>query len=180
MTRERVFLQRLLHQHGKPVHALAHCRYSRVPGALSRPLERSAWRDLPALGPRSHDIRVAPGGSKDTPSAGQINGHHSLGRLHKITQNGAATKSSARATGASFARFFCATPNCTRQRNRSPVTIPCLRATPETFAPGCPLSSAIASLCSSLKKRRAGVVGTSFEAAVKLLSAANCLALAVC
>jgi hypothetical protein len=60
------------------------------------------------------------------------------------------------------------------------VTIPCLRATAETVAPGCPLSTAIASFCSSLKKRRAGVVGacgTSFEVAVKLLSAANCLAL---
>ena len=46
--------------------------------------------------------------------------------------------------------------------------------------PGCPLSIAIASFCSSLKKRRAGVLGArgaSFEGAVKLLSAADWLAL---
>ncbi|MGY2903382.1 hypothetical protein [Bradyrhizobium sp. URHC0002] len=55
--------------------------------ARSRPRERSTWRDLSALNARPHDIGIVAGGSKDTPPVGQINGHHSLRRLHKITQN---------------------------------------------------------------------------------------------
>ncbi len=55
--------------------------------APSRPRERSTWRDLSALNARPHDIGVVAGGSRDTPPVGQINGHHSLRRLHKITQN---------------------------------------------------------------------------------------------
>ncbi len=88
--------------------------------------------------------------------------------------------SSTNATEASLARFFCATPNCARQRNSSPVTIPCLRATLETVTPGCSVSFTIASFCSSLKKRRVGVAGacgTSFAATVKLLSETDSLEL---
>jgi hypothetical protein len=63
------------------------CRYSRAPGALSHPRERINM----ARSPRSQRAlarhRGAAGGSKDTPPVGQVNGHHSLGRLYKITQN---------------------------------------------------------------------------------------------
>ena len=60
----------------------------------------------------------------------------------------------------------------------SPVTIPCLRAMPEMVTPDCSVSLTIASFCSSLKKRRAGIAGacgTSFAAPVKLLSGARSL-----
>ncbi len=52
----------------------------------------------------------------------------------------AANMSSASTTRASLERFFCAMPNCARQRNSSPVTIPCLRVTAETLAPGSSVS----------------------------------------
>ena len=83
------------------------------------------------------------------------------------------------AIGGIVACFFCATPNSTRQRNSSPVTTPCLRATLDTLTPGWSLSSAIVRFCSSLKKRRTGCgtgSGSSFVGFVNRLSASNLLA----
>ena len=88
--------------------------------------------------------------------------------------------SSVSATGANFARFRCATPNCTRQRNSSPATIPCLRATCETLTPSWSVSSAMARFWSSVKKRRRGCRGgdgSSLDAAVKAVSGGVPLAL---
>ena len=41
----------------------------------------------PRLNAPPHSIGIAAGGSKDAPPVGEIDGHHSLRRLHKITQN---------------------------------------------------------------------------------------------
>lgn len=53
--------------------------------------------------------------------------------------------SGGKSDGLSFARIDCATPNFSRQRNKSPVTTPYLRAAPETVAPDSPRSFATAS-----------------------------------
>jgi hypothetical protein len=125
---------------------------------------------FPILNAHSHGIEVAAGGSKDTPPVGQINSHHSLLGVAQDHAARGPPPYHRRERPAQASRVsFCATPNCTRQRNKSPVAILCLPATPETVAPGCPLSSAIASFCPSLKRRLAGVVGTcgtSYKAAV--------------
>ena len=70
-------------------------------------------------------------------------------------------------------------PNGTRQQNSSAVTIPCLCAMAETLAPGSSVSLAIARFSSSLKKRRAGIVGapgSPISAAVKRRSSCEFLA----
>lgn len=66
----------------------------------------------------------------------------------------AISPSSVTATGASFARFFCAKPNWTRQRNTMLVTMPWRRQTAATLTPGCSVSITMANLSSSVKLRR--------------------------
>src|SRR5579863_7755094 len=180
MTREWILLERLLHEHGKPIHALPHVRVTQ------RQVHFHARRNdqHEAISLLSTRARTAsgslPAGAKTRRPSGRSTAIIPSGGCTRSRRTRAAVVSSASATGASFARFFGATSNCARQRNRSPVTIPCLRATPETVAPGCSVSFTIASFCSSLKKRRAGVVGacgTSSVASVKLVLEADSLAL---
>jgi len=60
----------------------------------------------PRLNASPHSIGIGAG--KDTPPVWEIDGHHSLRRLHKITQN-AGRYVIGDSDGTSFARFFCAT-----------------------------------------------------------------------
>lgn len=137
---------------------------------------------ISALDLRSHSIRIATNWRKDATSIGQVNGHHSLRRTYEAAQNlrlgcvvGKHDVGEFRALLLPDAKLY--TP--AEQQNSSPVTIPCLRATADTLAPGCSVSLAIASFSSSLKKRRmgaAGAVGSPISAAVKLLSGVEFLA----
>ncbi len=125
---------------------------------------------------RPNGVKVAANGSEDAPSVAQFDSRHPVWGLHRFCRRRTAAVSPGSATGASWARFFGARPNCERQRNSSPVTIPCFRATAEPLTPGRSVSSAIACFCSSLKKRRfgrGGADGTSFRASVKLLREAH-------
>jgi hypothetical protein len=61
-----------------------------APGALSR-CGNDQHGAIPALNARSHGIGIPVGGSRDTPPIRQINGHHSLRRLHKIPDEAAVT-----------------------------------------------------------------------------------------
>jgi hypothetical protein len=60
------------------------------PGIAERQVHFHARRTInmaqsPRLNAPPHSIGIAAG--KDTPPVGEIDGHHSLRRLHKITQN---------------------------------------------------------------------------------------------
>src|SRR5579871_77633 len=180
VARERIFLQHFLDQHGEPIHAFPHV------GVAERHVHLHTSRNdqHDAISPLSARARTTSGslsfGAKTRLPSASSTAIIPSGGCTRSRRRRAGAVSSGRATGTSFARFFWATPNSTRQRNSSPVTMPCLRATPETVAPGCSVSITIASFCSSLKKRRAGVAGawgTSLRTSVKLLSEVDSLAL---
>jgi hypothetical protein len=59
-----------------------------APRALSRPRERSAWRNVSALNARPHNIGIAANGSEHTPPIEQINGHHSFRRSQQLGHSG--------------------------------------------------------------------------------------------
>jgi len=179
VTRERVLLQRLLYQHGKPVHALSHVgvterqvhfharrndHHGAIPPLSTR--TRAASGSLPTG--RRHAVRRPSQRPSFLPAVAQVHEESALPPCRR------------RARPAQASRASSAPRRTLLASGTSPVTIPCLRATPETVAPGCPLSIAIASFCSSLKKRQAGVAGargTSSADPLKLLSEPNSLAL---
>jgi hypothetical protein len=100
--------------------------------------------------------------------------------LHKITQNAGRRYVIGKDDRRKLRAFLLRHAELYAPAEQEPRDDPMLASNAGDRRSGCPLSIAIASFCSSLKKRRAGVIGAcraSFEAAVKLLSAADWLAL---
>src|SRR5229473_2209801 len=132
MTREWIFLERLLKQHSKSDQALPHVGEAQRQMHLHTILNDHHG----AISPLSTRARTISG---SLPTVAKT--RRPSARSTAVIPSGGCTRSRRRSaagvlstsiTGASFARFFCVTPNCTRQRNSNPVTIPCLRATLET------------------------------------------------
>lgn len=118
-------------------------KVSPAPCALSRPQERTSWCNLSALDLRSHSSGSLPTGAKTRPPSARSTATIPSGGRTRLRRTCVSAALSASTTWASFARFFCPMPNCARQRNSSPVTIPCLRATADTLVPGCSVSLAM-------------------------------------
>jgi hypothetical protein len=86
MTRERVFLQRVLNQHRKPVHALAHvgvaqrqCTFTPAGTIIIVFVSRSAtWRRTV--------FRIAAFRRKNPPTIAQFDRRHAVGRSQQIVQ----------------------------------------------------------------------------------------------
>ena len=119
-------------------------------------------RQSPSLSTRRpHRIGIAAGGRKDTPSIGQINGHHPFRRLHKVPQKRERATRSPRRRRArpspACAAFRAATSNCDAPAEQKARDDPVLAGDAcRHVAPGCSVSFTIARFCSSLKKRRVG------------------------
>lgn len=103
-------------------------------------------------------VRISARGGKHAASVRQIDCGHAVGRLQEIVQQNrrrrCAGRPSASFTAASFARFFSAYPNWTRQRKNMLVTMPWRRQTAANVTSGRSASCTMASFSSSVKLRR--------------------------
>jgi hypothetical protein len=140
----------------KSVHAFAHV------GVAEREMHfHACWNEHHgAILPLPICARTAPGSlpagaNTRRPLARSVAIIHFRGRT-RSRRACAAAVSSESTIWANLARFSRPTPSSARQRNNSPVTIPCLRATADILASGRVVSCTMASFASSLKKGRMG------------------------
>src|SRR6266540_4458110 len=191
MTRERVLLEHLLHQDCEAVEALSHVRAAerqmdlhargydqhRAFSSRSATYRRTASGSLPAGAntrrPSASSTAIAPGG---------------IGNIScRIATPGPASRvprrcSSAIRTAAKLAGLPLPKPSSARHRNTTLATIPCVRATCDTVAPGCSVSSTIVRFSASVKLRRrlwANGGGSAAGAVVKMFSTGGSLALSL-
>src|SRR5262245_6614057 len=191
VTRERVFLQHLLHQDCEAVEALSHVGATerqmdlhtggydqhRAFSSRSATYRRTASGSLPAGAktrrPSASSTAIAPGG---------------IGSISCRTATSAPASwlplrcSSAIRTTARLVGLPLPKPSSARHRNSTLVTIRCVRATCDTVAPGCSVSSTIARFCAAVKLRRRlrpDGVGSTVGVVVKMFLICGSLALSL-
>lgn len=133
----------------------------------------------PALNARSHGIGIAAGGSKHTPPVGQINGHHSLGKLHQIAQNTGRRYVILKSDGHKRRARLLRPAEFYAPAEQEPRDDPMLASNAGDRRSRLPAFHRDRELLFVAEERRAGVVGAvgaSFEGTVKLLSASDWLA----